>query len=130
MSNLEQNKAKRREELLATLELKKKALQEHLDEGANKAINVGKGIIVAGTGLLLIYAIFDRYLESKFKPQKEQSTSSLTKSSVNNLLLPLLSILVQQGTHTLFELGKKKLINYLNTRNQKDERLSESISKK
>ncbi|MCB0504271.1 MAG: hypothetical protein KDC58_02100 [Cyclobacteriaceae bacterium] len=121
MSNLEEIKAKKRKELIATLEQKKKELQLHFDEGANKAIEWGKGMIVIGTGVLLLYTVLDRYLEVKFRSnaKKEDRPISETKSSINKLLLPIFSILLQQGASTLFSSGQKKWIDYLESKKGK-----------
>lgn len=132
MSRLEELKAKKREELIATLEQKKKELQSHFDEGANKAVELGKGMLVIGTGVLLLYTILDRYLEAKFRTstKKKDKPVSDTKSSLNKLLYPIFTILLQQGASTLFSSGQKKWIDYLELKKQKNERLQKDIPNK
>ncbi|MCB0496246.1 MAG: hypothetical protein KDC79_08920 [Cyclobacteriaceae bacterium] len=132
MSNLEEIKEKKRKELIATLEQKKKELQSHFDEGANKAIEYGKGMIVIGTGVLLLYTVLDRYLESKFRTssKKPDAPASETKASMNKLLLPLFTILLQQGASSLFSMSQKKLVDYLKLKKEKNERLQKGIPTK
>lgn len=130
MSNLDKLKAKKRKELLDKLEKKKKELQDHFSEGATNAINLGKGALVMGTAILMGYTILDRYLEARFKPIEKARTNTKTKSSTNKLLYPIFSIILQQGASSLFESGQKRLIDYLNYKKQKNERLSRNIPAK
>ncbi len=127
-NNLEELKATRRKELLAILEHKKKELQKHIEESANKTIDVGKGLLAVGAGVLLLYTIFDRFLESKFRVQQNNTNASSSKSSSNKLLYPIFSMLLQQGTSLLFDASQKRLVDYLKTKKTKNERLSASIS--
>lgn len=124
MSNLDELKAKKRKELLDQLEKKKKELQNHFTEGANNAIDLGKGALVMGTAILMVYTILDRYLEARFKPIEKERVNTKTKSSTNKLLYPFFSIVLQQGASSLFESGQKRLIDYLNYKKKKNERLS------
>jgi len=128
MNNLEELKAARRKELLAILEHKKKELQKHVEESANKSIDVGKGLLAVGAGVLLLYTIFDRFLESKFRVQQNNTNTSSSKSSSNKLLYPIFSMLLQQGTSLLFDASQKRLVDYLKIKKTKNERLSASIS--
>lgn len=132
MSKLEEAKARKRKELINTLELKKKELQSHFDEGANKAIEFGKGMMIMGTGALLVYIIVDRYLESKFKtnPKKEEGPVSETKASINKLLFPVFAFILQQSASSLFSAGQGRLIDYLESKNKKDEHIQKSIPTK
>ncbi len=127
-NSLEELKAARRKELLAILEHKKKELQKHVEESANKSIDAGKGLLAVGAGVLLLYTIFDRFLESKFKTQQINNNTSSSKSSSNKLLYPIFSMLLQQGTGLLFDASQKRLVDYLQTKKTKNERLSASIS--
>ncbi|MCF6351766.1 MAG: hypothetical protein L3J06_02040 [Cyclobacteriaceae bacterium] len=129
-NSLEELKVARRKELLAILEHKKKELQKHVEESANKSIDVGKGLLAVGAGVLLLYTIFDRFLESKFRVQQNNTNTSSGKSSSNKLLYPIFSMLLQQGTSLLFDASQKKLVDYLKTKKTKNERLSASISTK
>ncbi len=127
-NNLEELKAARRKELLAILEHKKKELQKHVEESANKSIDAGKGLLAIGAGVLLLYTIFDRFLESKFRVQQVNSETPSSKSSSNKLLYPIFSMLLQQGTSLLFDASQKRLVDYLKIKKTKNERLSASIS--
>ncbi len=129
-NNLEELKAARRKELLAILEHKKKELQKHVEESANKSIDAGKGLLAIGAGVLLLYTIFDRFLESKFRVQQVNSETPSSKSSSNKLLYPIFSMLLQQGTSLLFDASQKRLVDYLKIKKTKNERLSASISTK
>lgn len=113
MSELELIKAERRKELLAILENKKIALQKHLEESASKSIDAGKGLLVIGTGVLLLYTVFDRFLESKFRVRTSQSINPSGKSSSNKILYPIFSMLLQQGSSVLFDEGQKRFVEYL-----------------
>ncbi len=130
MSELEQLKAERRKELLAILESKKKELQKHFEEGANKSIDAGKGLLVIGLGTLLLYTIFDRFLESKFRIKSSSSNHSSTKAVSNKLLYPIFSMLLQKGTNALFNQSQKRLIEYLKTKQLGNERVPKGISNK
>jgi len=129
MNNLERLKNERKKELLSVLESKKKSLQQHFDEGANKAIDVGKGMIVLGASILLLYTIIDRYLEAKFRSKSGSTSETSTKSSTNKLIYPLLSMALQHGANALFNTGQKRLVDYLKKK-LKNEHLSGNISKK
>lgn len=115
MSNsFEQHKAQRREELLKNLERKKKELQSHLAQTANNSVELGKGLLAIGAGVLVLYTIFDRFLEAKFRPlsvKKNQESSS--KNTSQKLLLPFYSMLLQQGSSVLFNAAQDKLIHRL-----------------
>jgi len=128
MSDLERLKIERKKELLAILEAKKRKLQLHFDEGANKALEVGKGMVVVGAGVLLLYTILDRYLESKFR--SNSATEASTKSTSNKLIYPLLAMVLQQGTSVLINASQKKLVEYLKNKKLQNDRLSGDISKK
>lgn len=132
MSKLEEAKARKRKELIETLELKKKELQSHFDEGANKAIEFGKGMMILGTGALLLYTILDRYLESKFRTntKKEEAPISETKSSINKLLFPIFAFILQQSASSLFSAGQSRFIDYLESKKKKDERIQKGIPTK
>ena len=129
MSELEKLKAERRKELLAILEKKQKALLKHVEESANKSIDAGKGLLAIGAGVLLLYTIFDRFLESKFRTQNTHTHSS-TKSSSNKILYPIFSMLLQQGSSALFDESQKRLVDYLKNKKQLHERISGGLPKK
>ena len=129
-NELEQAKAERRKELLAILEIKKKELQKHLGESANKSIDVGKGLLAIGGGVLLLYTIFDRFLESKFRINHSTKAKSSSKSASNKLLYPIFSMLLQQGSSLLYNESQKRLVDYLKSKKTTNERISGSISKK
>ncbi len=127
-NKLEQQKAKRRKELLDILETKKALLKKHFDESANKSIDAGKGLLAIGAGVLLLYTIFDRYLESRFRTKHIAKATSSTKSSSNKLLYPIFSMMLQQGSSILFNEGQKKFVDYLNRKKSKNERISANLS--
>lgn len=129
MNELEIIKAERRKELLAILETKKIALQKHLEESATKSIDAGKGLLAIGAGVLLLYTIFDRFLESKFRV-RASSTNSSSKSSSNKILYPIFSMLLQQGSSALFDESQKRLVDYLKNKKSNNGDLSESVSNK
>ncbi len=128
INTLEQEKAERRKELLAILESKKKELQKHFEESANKSIDAGKGLLVIGTGILLLYTIFDRFLESKFRVKHTAKEASSSKAVPNKLLYPIFSMMLQQGSSLLFNESQKRLVDYLKNKRSKNERISASIS--
>jgi len=128
MSNHYELKAKRKKELLAKLESKKKDLQKHFEDTANKSIDAGKGLLAIGAGVLLLYTIFDRFLDSKFKPVISNKEGSSSKSSTNKLLYPILSMLLQQGSSIIFDQSQKRLIDYLKNKKQTHERIPTGIS--
>jgi len=117
MSDLEKIKAERRKELLAILESKKKELQIHFDQGANKAIDVGKGMMVVGAAGFVLYTIFDRYLESKFRGSNTVSSSG--KSATTKFMYPIFSMVLQEGASVLFNQGQKMLTDYLQSKKLK-----------
>ncbi len=110
MTDLEKIKAERRKELVAILEYKKKELQIHFDQSANKAIIIGKGMMVAGAGAFILYTIFDRYLESKFRDNTTHSNAS--KSATTKLMYPFFSMALQESASLLFNQGQKIVTNY------------------
>ncbi len=130
LNKLEQKKAERRKELLTTLESKKKELQKHFEESANKSIDAGKGLLVIGTGVLLLYTIFDRFLESKFRVKHTTKEDTSSKTASNKLLYPIFSMMLQQGSSLLFNESQKRLVDYLKNKKSNNERLSASISNK
>jgi len=130
LNKLEQKKAERRKELLTTLERKKKELQKHFEESANKSIDAGKGLLVIGTGVLLLYTIFDRFLESKFRVKHTIKEDTSSKAASNKLLYPIFSMMLQQGSSLLFNESQKRLVDYLKNKKSNNERLSASISNK
>ena len=119
MTDLEIVKAERRKELLAILESKKKDLQIHFDEGANKAIDVSKGMMVAGVGVFVLYTIFDRYLESKFRNTSTSSPTSSGKSAANKLMYPIFSMVLQEGASLMFNQGQKMVNDFIHDRKLK-----------
>ncbi len=129
MNSHNELKAKRKKELLDQLETKKKDLQKHVTETANKSIEVGKGLLAIGAGVLLLHTIFDRFLESKFKKEEKPIKGSSAKSSSNKLLYPFFSMLLQQGSSVLFNQGQKQLVQYLKNKKQTHGRLPKGISK-
>ncbi len=130
LNKLEQEKAERRKELLAILENKKKELQKHFEESANKSIDAGKGLLIIGTGALLLYTIFDRFLESKFRVRHTAKEESSSKAVSNKLLYPIFSMILQQGSSLLFNESQKRLVDYLKNKKLNNERLPASISNK
>jgi len=130
LNKLEQKKAERRTKLLATLETKKKELQKHFEETANKSIDAGKGLLVIGAGVLLLYTIFDRFLESKFRVNHSTNDDASSKAVSNKLLYPIFSMMLQQGTSLLFNESQKRLVDYLKNKKSNNERLPASISNK
>jgi hypothetical protein len=130
MNSHSELKAKRKKQLLAQLESKKKELQKHFEDSANKSIDAGKGLLAIGAGVLLLYTLFDRFLESKFKTTNTAKKDSSSKSSTNKLLYPIFSMLLQQGSSVLFDQAQKRMVDYLKNKKQIDEHLSKSISKK
>ena len=129
MDNHNELKAKRKKELLVILESKKKDLQMHFEKSASKSVDAGKGLLAVGFGVLLLYTIFDRFLESKFKVQ-ELSSNAASKQSSNKILYPIFSMLLQQAASALFEQGQKRMLDYLKNKKQTHERLPRGISKK
>ena len=113
MSNLEKIKAERRKELLAILEAKKRELQIHFDEGASRAIDVSKGLMVAGAGIFVLYTIFDRYLESKFRNSTSDAATSSGKSAATKFMYPIFSMVLQEGANLMFNQGQKMLNDYI-----------------
>lgn len=130
MNELEQLKTERRKELLSILDKKQKELVKHLEESANKSIDAGKGLLAIGVGVLLLYTIFDRFLESKFRVSDSKKSNSSTKASTNKLLYPIFSMLLQQGTSTLFDESQKRLVDYLKNKKQIHGHIPKGISKK
>lgn len=128
-NELEQAKAERRKELLAILETKQKELLKNIEESANKSIDAGKGLLAIGASVLLLYTIFDRFLDSKFKSVISNKGGSSSKSSTNKLLYPILSMLLQQGSSFLFNQGQQRLVDYLKNKKQTNERLPKGFSK-
>lgn len=128
-NKLEQAKAERRKELLSILEIKKIALQKHVEESANNSIDVGKGLLAIGSGVFLLYTIFDRFLDSKFRVEKTNKAQSSTKAATHKLLYPLFSMMLQQGSSLLFNESQKRLIEYLKNKKLTNERISGGISK-
>ena len=116
MSDLEKLKAERRKELLAILESKKKELQIHFDEGANKAIDVSKGMMVAGAAVFVLYTIFDRYLESKFRNTSSATSTSSGKSAATKFMYPIFSMVLQEGASLMFNQGQKILNDFIQKR--------------
>ena len=129
-NKLEQAKVERRKELLAILEIKKKELQKHVEESANKSFEVGKGLLVISTGVLLLYTIFDRFLESKFRVSRSTKEQASTKSASNKILYHIFSMLLQQGSSLLYNEGQKRLVDYLKSKKTFDEHISGRISNK
>lgn len=127
MSKLDDLKEKKRKELLEKLEKKKEELQRHFDEGASNAVDFGKGALVLGTTILMLYTVLDRYLEARFKPIVKERVSSKTKSSTNKLLYPLFTFALQQGASSLFDSGQKRLIDYLKSKKETNERIRKNI---
>ncbi len=130
MNDHNELKAKRKKALLAQLESKKKDLQRHFGDTANKSIEVGKGLLAIGAGVLLLHTIFDRFLEAKFKPINNKKEGVSSKASTNKLLYPLFTMLLQQGSSILFDQGQKQLVDYLENKKQTNERLPTGISSK
>lgn len=129
MSNHNALKAQRKKELLSQLESKKQDLQKHIGDAANKSVDVGKGLLLIGTGVLIIYSIFDRFLESKFKAPQIKEGESPSKSSTSRLLYPVFSMLLNQGSSFLFDKGQQQLVDYLKNRKLSNERLPKGLPK-
>ncbi|MCF6359472.1 MAG: hypothetical protein L3J29_01775 [Cyclobacteriaceae bacterium] len=121
--DLEQIKAERRKELLTILEEKKKSLQKHVAESANKSIDASKGLIAIGAGALLLYTIFDRFLESKFRGQQTKGSIESSKSGTNKLVHPIFSMLLQKGASWMFDEGQKRFVDYLVNKKTRNERI-------
>lgn len=130
MSRLDELKAKKRKELLDKLEKKKAELQSHFDEGASNAVDFGRGALVLGTTILMLYTVLDRYLEARYKPIVKERVNSKTRSSTNKLLYPLFTFALQQGTRSLFDSGQKRLIDYLKSKKETNERIRKNIQAK
>jgi len=116
MSDLEKLKAERRKELLVILESKKKELQMHFDEGAHKAIEMSKGVMVAGVGVFMLYTIFDRFLESKFRNTTSATSNSSGKSAATKLMYPIFSMVLQEGASLMFNQGQKAVNDFIKKR--------------
>ncbi len=128
MNKFEQDKAKRRQELLTRLAAKKKELQNHLAESVDNSVDLGKGMLALGAAVVLLYTVFDRFLEARFKTINRPGNTSSSKNASQKLLFPFFSMLLQQGSGALFAAGQNKLISYLQRKKNSHVRVPKHLS--
>ncbi len=117
--NREATKIRRKSELLAISKRHKIALIKELNLSADRAVNFGKNMAIIGGVLFVGYTVLDRFLEARLKT--ESKTDKPNKfATLNKIILPLLSMALQQGSSVLLKRVRNMLIDYLEEKNNDD----------
>ena len=116
------NKAELINKLELVVEAQKKELKSAIDEGADNAMDLMKGVAVLAGVVLIIYLVFQA-------KSNKRSTKNL-KSRLSARMEPLLSLALQKGASLFMEEATSKLVDYLDAKKDKEETAENNVSSK
>lgn len=105
-----------KQELLHRLEDHKKALRRIIKEGSDELLNKGKKVALIGAGFFFSYTLITALFPSGRRSKKKKGRSILSI-----FLVPFANMVAQQGAKEIVSLARKKLINYLERRQNEEE---------
>ena len=114
------NKAELINKLELVVEAQKKELKTAIDEGADNAIELMKGVAVLAGVVLIIYLIF--------QAKSNKKSSKRLKNRLSSRMEPLVSMALQKGASLFMEEATNKLVDYLNAKKDKEETAKNHVS--
>ncbi|GEM_PF-4050171 len=112
-------KKKRKADLKAAAAAHQQALYKELNSSADRLVEFGKAMAVAGGILYVGYTILDRYLDSKLKTEEKPDDSG-KYATLHKIILPFVALALQQGSTVLLKKAQQMLIDYLEEKNKAD----------
>ena len=106
--------------LESIVEAHKQELKSAMDEGADNAVELLKGIAILSGILLIVYLIYQA------KSGKE--TSNKLSTRLNARMAPLITKALQKGTTMFMEEAMNKLVDYLSSRQHNEATDNEHVS--
>ena len=104
------------------VEVQKKELRSAIDEGADNALELMKGMAVLVGVLLIVYLII--------QARSNKKSSKKLKSRLSSRMEPLVSLALQKGATLFMEEATSKLVDYLSAKKDKEETATNHASSK